>query len=182
MTDLLYRSQAVLRRIRWDVDRFFDDFVGWPRPEPIVDWLIPEPFRSVSLDRVLHDRLAVDMVETDDAITIRTALPGVRSDDVEIEERDGWLSIRARSRMERDRARAGWHMRERRYGAWQRTLRLPASVNVDKADAQLHNGVLTVTLPKGEASKPLLQRIKVNLPKLTLPKLGPKKDRVKVHR
>ncbi len=153
MADLIrYNPYNERNRMLWEMDRFFDDFMAVPPSTSLVDRLAAQPFWSVPWNRTFQDNLAVDMVETDDAITVKTALPGVRPEDVEIEERDGWLSIRAQSRIEQDREQAGWHVRERRYGAWQRTLRLPAAVNVDRADAQLHNGVLTITLPKGKES------------------------------
>jgi HSP20 family protein len=43
---------------------------------------------------------------------------------------------------------------ERHYGAFRRSITLPNSVDVDKADANYHDGVLTLTLPKSEAAKP----------------------------
>ncbi|HXF63409.1 MAG TPA: Hsp20/alpha crystallin family protein [Caldilineaceae bacterium] len=181
MTGLVrYSPYETLRRMQWEMDRFFDQFMTMPRTDYLAEPLAPVPFWTSPLNRALGDNLAIDMSETDDALIVRTSLPGIRPEDVVVEARDGWLSIRAQSQVEQNREQAGWFLRERRYGAWQRTLRLPTAVNVDKAEADLHNGVLTIKLPKTTQGKPLFQRIKVNLPKLSLPKLGLKKDKIKV--
>jgi hypothetical protein len=58
-------------------------------------------------------------------------------------------------------------------------VRLPAAVKGDQAEAKLHDGVLTIKLPKAEPAK-LVNRIQVNLPKLALPKLGKREKKVKV--
>jgi HSP20 family protein len=47
-----------------------------------------------------------------------------------------------------------YHLRERCYGTFSRSVTLPSNVNVDKSDAQFENGVLTLTLPKAEEAKP----------------------------
>jgi len=145
------------------VDRWSRAWLQWP------DWAV-------------GDNLAVDVYETDDAVIVKAALPGVPEENIEIEERDGVLMIRAQSEEESEYRDRGWIRRERRYGAWQRALRLPTSVKADKATASLKNGILTIELPKQEAGKRLVNRIKVGLPKpkLSLPKLSKKEKKVKV--
>ena len=175
-----YSPYEELRRMRREMDRLFDQFMTLPRIDYLAEPLAPVPFWASPLNRAVGDNLAIDMSETDDDLIVRTSLPGVHPEEITVEARDGWLSIRAQRQVERNREQAGWYMRERRYGAWQRTLRLPAEVNVDKAEADLHNGVLTIRLPKTTQGKPLFQRIKVNLPKLSLPKLSSKKEKIKV--
>ncbi|RME84917.1 MAG: Hsp20/alpha crystallin family protein [Caldilineae bacterium] len=133
-------------------------------------------------DWAVGDNLAVDVFERNDAIVVQATLPGVSHDDIEIIERDGLLTIRAEAREEKEYEDRGWLRRERRYGAWQRTLRLPVDVKADKAKATLENGVLTIELPKARAGEKLVNRIKVSLPqpKIKLPKLGRKEKKVKV--
>ena len=128
------------------------------------------------------DNLPVDMYETDDAVVVKAALPGVHEDDIDIEERDGVLTIKAESKAEDEHDEYGWHIRERRYGMWQRSLRLPTEVKADKAKAELSDGILTITLPKVRAGKPLVNKIKVNriLPKIRLPKIGKKEHEIPV--
>lgn len=148
-------------------------------PSPLELWSRAWPQWS---DWAVGDNLAVDVYETDDAIIVKATLPGVAEENVEIEENEGFLTIRAQSQEEVEYKDKSWIRHERRYGSWQRTLRLPTAVKANKATATLQNGVLTIELPKQEAGKRLVNRIKVGLPKpkLTLPKLSKKEKKVKV--
>ncbi len=176
MTQLMRRTNPVNEILPFydDMFRLWDDLVTplW-RPRWSL-WQWP--------DWAVGDNLAVDVYETDDSLIVQATLPGVRQEDVEITEQDGWLTIRAQSQQETQYEDRGWVRRERRYGAWQRSLRLPADVKVDKAKATLENGVLSIELPKKQAGKRLVNRIKVTLPKprLKLPKVGRKEKKVKV--
>jgi len=124
------------------------------------------------------DNLAIDLSETDREIIVQAALPGVSEDEIEIEERQGYLTIRASRQSEDEGERYGWRVRERRYGAWQRTVQLPEAVRGEKARAELRDGILTVTLPKVQPAQKLVNRIKVGLPKMKLPRLGKKAIKV----
>ena len=124
--------------------------------------------------------LAIDMYETDDALIVEAALPGFREDEVEIEEQNGILNIRAQHRSERKEEGESWLVQERSIQILERTVPLPVEVKVDKAEATLENGVLHITLPKVAAQKSLTTRIKVSVPKLKLPKIGKKEGKVKV--
>jgi HSP20 family protein len=55
---------------------------------------------------------------------------------------------------EKEEKEKTYHLRERRFGSFSRSVSLPSNVNVDKSDAQFENGVLTLTLPKAEEAKP----------------------------
>lgn len=92
-------------------------------------------------------------------------MPGVKPEDLEIDEHEGILTIRAKSDRESEGERYGWHIQERRFGMYQRTLRIPVDVKSDKAKAELLDGILTISLPKVEPAKKAFNHIKVNLPK-----------------
>lgn len=168
-----YRDLMEMRRA---VDRLFEDVLA---PRSIFDW--PLVTTDLSLWR-WGDNLPVDVYETEDDLVVRAAVPGVDADDIEIEERDGVLTIRAQAREEDERHEYGWHIRECHFGAWQRSLRLPVEVKADKAKAELVDGILTITLPKAHAGTPLVHRIKVSriLPKIKLPKIGKKEKGIPV--
>ena len=70
------------------------------------------------------------------------------------------LTIRGESTAEEEKDGDRWHLRERRFGSFQRTVSLPTPVNPDQAEAQYEHGVLTLTLPKSEAAKPRQIKIK----------------------
>lgn len=70
------------------------------------------------------------------------------------------LTIKGEMTEEREEKEGNYHLRERRYGAFQRSISLPTLVNADKAQAEFEHGVLTLTLPKVEEVKPKSIKIK----------------------
>ncbi len=90
---------------------------------------------------------------------MKAALPGVKPDDVQITVHGDTLTIRGESKTDEEKKGEHWHLRERRYGTFQRSLTLATTVNSDKAQADFDLGVLTLTLPKAESAKP--RQIKV---------------------
>jgi HSP20 family protein len=100
--------------------------------------------------------LAVDVRETPDAFTVAASVPGVSADEVEITVLGDTLRIRGERKEERQENDhdARWLLRERRYGAFERTVALPAAVRADAATAEFKDGVLTIWLPKADEAKP----------------------------
>ena len=103
--------------------------------------------------------LPLDVSETEHDFVIKAALPGVKPDDVQITVHGDILTIRGESQAEEDKKGEHWHLRERRFGTFQRSVSLATAVNSDKAEAHYDLGVLTLTLPKAESAKP--RQIKV---------------------
>jgi HSP20 family protein len=98
--------------------------------------------------------LPLDVCETEQAFVVKAALPGVKSEDVQITVHGDTLTIRGESNAEDEKKGEHWHLRERRYGTFQRSLTLATPVNSDKAQADFDLGVLTLTLPKAESARP----------------------------
>lgn len=92
--------------------------------------------------------LALDITTDENNVVVRTAVPGVREEDINVEVNGDMLTITAESKSEREDSRRNWYMREMRYGRFARSVRLPEGVNADKAEATLENGILTIKLPK----------------------------------
>lgn len=92
--------------------------------------------------------LPVDLRETDTDLILETPLPGVRPEDIDIEVNHGVLTIKGETREEEERTEGTWHLKERRYGSFFRSLTLPAPVVDDKAQATVTDGVLKITMPK----------------------------------
>jgi len=103
---------------------------------------------------------AIDLYQTDDDVVVKAALPGLKSDDVQISVTADVLTLRGEFKQESDHKEATYHVRERRSGSFERSVLLPTDVQTDKAKAGFENGVLTVTLPKAEAVKPKTISIK----------------------
>jgi HSP20 family protein len=131
-------SEAV--SLREAMDRLFEESFIRPRR----DWPAPSEGES----------LAMDMYETDDEVVVKTAVPGVKAEDVDISVTDDILTIQGETKAEEKVEKANYVRQERRYGAFARHLSLPSTVIAEKATAKFEDGVLTLTLPKAEEAKP----------------------------
>ena len=124
------------RRIDDGVNRFRRGFGGRYVAENGTDWPVP-----------------LDVVQEDDNIVVRASVPGASPENIDVSIDDGVLTIQARSREEAEREEGSYLIRERRSGAFRRSLRLPESVDSEKAESSYKDGVLTISLPKHEARK-----------------------------
>jgi HSP20 family protein len=138
-----YRDMVSLREA---MDRLFEDSV-------VRSGLMPR-------DRDGLMSLALDVVETDDDLVVKATLPGIKAEDVDITIDNGMLTIQGEAQEEHTEEGERYHLHERRYGAFCRSVALPVGVDADNAKAQFEDGVLTLTLPKSEEAKP--KRIAVN--------------------
>jgi len=103
---------------------------------------------------------AMDMYETDEAIVVKMALPGVDPNKVDIRITGDTLTIRGRMEEDVVEENATYYVRERRVGTFSRSVRLPVPVVADEAEATYENGVLTLRLPKAEEVRPKTITIK----------------------
>jgi HSP20 family protein len=94
------------------------------------------------------------MYQTDDEVVVKAALPGFKADDVQINVTGEVLTIRGELKHEEEQKEKAWHIREQRWGSFERSVALPTDVVADKANADFANGILTITLPKAEEVKP----------------------------
>jgi HSP20 family protein len=92
--------------------------------------------------------LAGEVEETERDIMVRLELPGMEKEDCGISIEGNVLRISGEKRFERETIDSTYHVMERAYGAFQRSIPLPRNVDIDKAEASYKNGVLTVRLPK----------------------------------
>ncbi|HEX9385242.1 MAG TPA: Hsp20/alpha crystallin family protein [Anaerolineales bacterium] len=126
--------------LREAMDRLFDDALTRPFS------LIRDGGRSSP---------AVDMYQTDNEVVVQAALPGIKADEVQINVTGDILTIKGETKHhEEERQDKSWHIREHRWGAFERSVMLPTGVISDKAKADFENGILTITLPKSEEVKP----------------------------
>jgi HSP20 family protein len=96
----------------------------------------------------------VNVWEDDEALYAEADLPGSKLDKLEIFVTEGNQLTVQGERPEGEWNNAVWHRQERRFGAFTRTLTLPALVDPDKVEARYEDGVLRLTLPKSEAARP----------------------------
>ncbi len=130
--------------LREAMDRLFDDAFTRPLSFGNGNWSVP----------------AVDMYQTDNEVVVKAALPGVKADEVQINVTGELLTIKGETKQEEEKKEKAYHIREQRWGAFERSIALPTQVVADKAKAEFENGVLTVTLPKAEEVKPKIISIK----------------------
>jgi HSP20 family protein len=105
-------------------------------------------------------RLALDVFEDDEEITVKASIAGVKPEDIDISVTGDVLTIKGETKAEEERQEGNYHLRERRFGAFYRAINLPTLVKADKAEAEFENGILTLTLPKVEEVKPKAIQIK----------------------
>ena len=92
----------------------------------------------------------LDVKETDKEFRVSVELPGVAEEDIEVDVDDDLLTVRAEKKEERQIERADQHVTERLFGVFQRSIRLPQSVDAKTVKATLDNGVLQIAIPKSE--------------------------------
>lgn len=104
---------------------------------------------------------SVDFSENDDAYMARVEIPGLEPKDVQVMLRDNVLTVKGEKKEETTTKDERFYRTERSYGAFSRSIRLPSAVDGAKVNAVFHNGVLTVTVPKGPEAKSATIPIKV---------------------
>ena len=97
---------------------------------------------------------SIDMYETHNDLVIKAALPGLKAEDVQINVTGEMLTIKGETKEKSEVEDKSYHIREHRYGVFERTLSLPTMVMPDKAKAEFDAGVLMITIPKAEEVKP----------------------------
>lgn len=120
---------------------FFDDgfsrfFEGWDPDNSTRGWHPP-----------------VDIHEEGDRIVLAVELPGFKQEEITISLENGRLTVAGERTFDRSEGR-DYHRLERYYGRFQRSFQLPPSVNTDRIEASLSDGILTLTAPKRDEARP----------------------------
>jgi HSP20 family protein len=121
-----------------EIDRLFDRLAELKGNEPLAlgDWAP-----------------SMDVSETKDSLVCTVEVPGMEEKDLQVSLQENLLTIKGEKRKEREEKDEHYHRVERSYGAFTRSLRLPAAVEAGKVTAAVKKGVLTVTLPKTPTAK-----------------------------
>lgn len=141
-----WRPFREVSRLRREMDHLWDDFFGPGRRalQPLEAEWVP----------------VVDVSETADKVVVKAEVPGIDAKDINISVSGDVLTIKGEKKTEREEKEENYHLVERSYGSFSRSLTLPAAADVDKIEASYQNGVLTVTCPKKEEVKPKTIEIK----------------------
>ena len=125
--------------------------------------LFNESFRTHSEESALTSWApAVDIYETPNELVVKADLPDVNEKDIDVRVENNLLTIRGERKFEKSVSEENFLRVERTYGAFSRSFSLPNTVNPETIGAEYKNGVLTVTLPKREESKPRQVKVTVN--------------------
>lgn len=136
-----------ISRLRREMDRVFEDYFG-PRGWGLIPWGI-------------EWTPAMDVAETAEQVVVKAEIPGIDPKEINISVAGDVLSVKGEKKSEREEKKESYHLVERSYGAFSRTVTLPAAVDADKIEAKYEKGVLTITCPKKEEVKPKQIEIKV---------------------
>jgi HSP20 family protein len=104
--------------------------------------------------------MPLDVIENEEAYLVKANIPGIDPKDIEITFTNNVLTIKGEVKSEEEVNETRYHMRERRFGAFSRSISLGDRINSDKIAAAYENGVLTLSLPKAEEIKPKRIEIK----------------------
>lgn len=142
-------NTSIVRRdpftgMRQMMDRLFDDsfFRSGPAGWPGSAWSLEE------------GTLPVDLSRADGKIKVRASLPGFKAEDIDVQVHEGVLSIKAEHDEEHESGDERFYRRERVIGSVSRRIALPGFVRDADIEAQLEDGVLTLTLPLPEQAQP----------------------------
>jgi HSP20 family protein len=121
------------------IDRLFDESFGSPR-----GWF--------GVDR--FERPPIDAFTTPDAFVVKVAVPGLKPEDIHTTVTGDVLAVEGTYREETERKEQGYLYRELNRGELRRSIRLPAGLKTDAAEATYADGILTLRIPKLEEVKP----------------------------
>lgn len=103
-----------------------------------------------------------DVYETEENLVIFIELPGLREDEIDISISGNTLTIRGERKMDKELQKESYHQIERAYGAFSRRLDIPPGMETGKVSASFKDGILTLSVPRREASQPKKIKIKVD--------------------
>ena len=141
----LWEPFGTLRR---DMERLFE---GFSRD---FGWAVPAGAGMAETPRI-------DVAETDTELRIEAELPGVEEKDLEVVLSDGRLTIKGEKKAEKEEKKKDYHLVERSYGSFARSIGLPFEADSSKVKASFAKGVLTVTVPKPPELKAKEKKIQI---------------------
>jgi len=101
----------------------------------------------------------MNITQDNDNYYVRAEIPGIKPNELSISAVRNRLSLAGKREIQREHDRVSYHRKERSEGAFNRTVTLPTEIDADRVDAKYADGILTLTLPKAEETKP--RQIKV---------------------
>lgn len=104
---------------------------------------------------------AIDIIDDEKHFKVEAEMPGMGEEDIQVTISEGILSIKGEKETSKQDKDKNYTMREINYGSYERTIRLPDSVDVDKAKASFKKGMLWVDIPKKVGAATQSKKLKV---------------------
>ncbi|GBD95493.1 MAG TPA: Hsp20/alpha crystallin family protein [Nitrospirae bacterium] len=136
------------------MEEMFEDFIRRPLSRPFWPGM-PRMFEEI------EPAPSVDIFEEGDNIVVKSDLPGMSKEDIEVDLTEDTITISGEKKKEEKVERKNYYRLERSCGSFKRSFALPAEVETGKAKASFKNGVLEVKIPKTAAAKKKEQKIKI---------------------
>lgn len=133
--------------------------------DPLEFGTVWDPFTSVlDMSAAAKNYTQMDWRETPEAHIFKADLPGLRKEEVKVQVVEPGKTLEISGERKREEVSRGetWHRVERSSGAFVRRFRLPDNTDVDRVQAQVQDGVLTVTVPKVQKPQPQVRQIEIS--------------------
>ncbi len=130
----------------FDTDRFFNDLLPWA---------------PVEGRRGFDENLKVNIVENENNYTLTAKVPGMREKDIDLEIKDGRMTLKGQVEESQEKEEKHYRMREFSHRSFERSFTIGEGIDQDNISAKLENGVLTVVLPKKEEAKPKTVKVEI---------------------
>lgn len=148
------RQVSPIRRL-WDLFDLRSDL------DELFDEILEAPFLTRPL--LGSNFPVVDVAETENEVIIKAELPGVDPKNLEVHVTEDSLNVKGEIKDEWEEKGVGYCRRERYTGSFERAIGLPAKVKQEEVKAQYRDGVLSITLPKVEPSKPKTKKVEIEI-------------------
>jgi HSP20 family protein len=134
---------------------------SFPEPAPRDQSALDDAFRGFGVPETYATGPSIDVRETGKGLEVTAELPGVDEKDVDVTLANGVLMIRGEKKHEREETEEGYHLMERSYGSFSRSIPLPFDVDDKSVSASFDKGVLRITLPKSPEAESHVRKIAV---------------------
>lgn len=142
------KKEDIIEKKKPTTEKMIDDVV-----KNIKEMQVDLENKISEYGKKVPSNLNIDLIESGETITVKTDLPGVNKEDINVELAENNLTISAKFEKKIEVEGVNYLRKERKYGKALRSVNLPANVIVEEASANFENGVLTINLPKAEKKK-----------------------------
>jgi HSP20 family protein len=154
MNLILWKPESEVTSLGRSMNRLLSESLAWPLYRPFSFF-----------EDGGYQWMPVDIQQTEKNVVVKASIPGVKLEDVDISFTDRVLTIKGETKEEEETKEGEYVYKESYSGEFSRSVELPEGLNVEKAEAVMENGVLTLTVPRLEEAKPKSIKVKATSPK-----------------